>query len=170
MQPGQPRHRRIARGRERELDRMEALVQASFAVRIAAMEVLDAHRVHMERSRVLLRRAQELCARLDARGAPSPAEEAVSAPTAPPAAAEGQPHCMMSGCPRPSPFRPCFVVSQGIRRILVSDMPVRVCSEHRADLDALLQRPAVLDKLRRKLRMRACREPDAVHVLFEVVN
>ncbi len=77
---------------------------------------------------------------------------------------------MMSGCARPAPFRPCFVVDQGIRRILVGDIPVRVCSEHRVDLDTLLQRPAVLDKLRRKLRVRGRGEPDAVHVVFEVAN
>ncbi len=154
-----------------DVGRSQDLVRVSFAVRSAAMEVLDAHHRQMEHSRRLVQQALALCARLDAvsllRG---PVDSVVPAPAAPPSAAEEQAHCMMSGCARGAQFRPCFVIERGIRRILVDDMPVRVCSEHRVDLDALLRRPAVLDKLRRKLRLRGGEEPDAVHVMFEVVN
>ncbi len=171
MRPAQLRLDEIARTGDCGPDGLQKLVGASLAVRAAAMEVLEAHRLQMERSGALVRRARALCARLDATLGASPLAGPAAAPIPPrAAAAREEPRCVMSGCSRPARFRPCFVVNQGIRRILVTDMPLRVCSEHRGDLDALFRRPSVLEKLRRKLRGRRRAEPDAVHLVFDVVG
>ncbi len=139
------------------------------AAQVRLQTVLDGCRLEMERSSALIRQAQALVTELQEvrrarwlRGA-VPAER-------PAVVTRDEVHCSMSGCTRPARFRPCFVVERGIRRILIGDMPVRVCSEHRVDLDALLRRPALLDELRRDLRVRGHGEPDAVHVVFDVVG
>jgi len=171
MQAAKLRLQTIARDRRRSLAGSRSLVRASFALRGVALDLLDAARLEMERSAALVLEARTLLAQVEEAWSAYRHGRAVPAvPEPPPVVERERLGCLMSGCARPAPFRPCFVISQGIRRVLVGDMPVRVCSEHRVDLDALLQRPDVLDKLRKKLRVRGREEPDAVHVVFEVVN
>ncbi len=132
--------------------------------------LLDACRLQVERSSALLRQAQALLTELHEVRRGRWIDVALRAERPAAVGSQDEVHCSMWGCTRAGEFRPCFVVERGIRRILVSDMPVRVCSEHRADLDALLRRPDVLDRLRGQLCARGREEPRAVHVLFEAVN
>ncbi len=145
-----------------------ALTRRSLALRAVALELLEMHRVQMKRSRDVLERAHALGARLDAAlGTGASATPVARATRAVPA--RERVRCMVSGCSRPSPFRPCFVVGCGDHRVIVRDLPLRLCAEHRGDLDALFRRPSILDALREKLRARGRGPPDAVRVLFDVV-
>ena len=131
-------------------------VERSLGHQPAALELLGADREQLDRSRRLIRSARAICARAD---------QALALPT--PFLGLS---CTVAGCGDSAPFRPCFVVEHGDRRVLVREGELRVCSRHRAHLDALFRRVPVLAALRRKLRERGRDEPDAVHVLFELVD
>ncbi len=171
MQADKLRVHAIARASGSRLDGVQCLVSASFAVRSVSLGVLDAACRRLDASAALLLQARALLERIDA---PVKARRLRSVPTPTEPLDEGRedvlppPRCLMRGCARPAPFRPCFVVSQGLHRTFISDMPVRVCSEHRVDLDTLFQRR--LDELGRKLRLRGHEPPDGVRVVFEVVD
>jgi hypothetical protein len=151
-----------ARGEGRGPRDARTVIAESFAVRSSALEALEAHRASMRRSRALLERARALCPAVDAGVPGAPRAELVHGDP-------GLHRCTISGCSQPSPFQPCFAVGYGDERVLVRDLPLRVCARHRADLDALFQRPAVLDALRQRLLGRGRGAPDAVRVLFEIV-
>jgi hypothetical protein len=77
--------------------------------------------------------------------------------------------CSFPACELASQFQPCFVVDYGEHRVVVRDIPLRVCVEHRPGLEALFGSEAVHAWLHRKLHERGLEEPDHVRVVFEVV-
>ncbi len=159
-----------ATGVPRRATDLRSLMASSLAVRSAALEVRARDRDQMERSRAILARARACLSRLEAaRPTSSSAPVARDAGSAGPARSRGERGCMY-GCSRPAPFQPCFVVGYCDRRVLVRALPLRVCAEHRAALDALFRRCSILEALREKLRGRGRDAPEAVQILFEVAQ
>ncbi len=147
------------------------LTVSSLAVRAVALDVLRRDRVLLQRSIAAIASARALGSRIDATLAgrvPGAGPTAANEPAA--LSRPATPRCLVSGCPRPSPLHPCFVVRCGDRHVVVRDLPLRVCEAHRADLDRLFRLPSVLEALRRKLRARGREAPGAVRVLFDVVG
>ncbi len=136
-----------------------------------AVSVLELGRASIQRSKALLRSSRALCSRIEAAHLASSAAPAdLPAPLAATApAAQKAPRCTFPRCSRPSPFRACFFVRAGQRTLFLHDLSLRVCAEHRAELDALFRRASVLESLRRKLLARGRGAPEAVRVLFEAV-
>ena len=116
------------------------------------------------RARLLVRSR----AKLDALAAvtASPALRAAGATTA---TARKERGCAFSGCEHPARFQPQFVFGYPGRRLLVRDLPLRVCGEHRRALHALFRHSSVLELLRRKLVERRSAPPGSVRVHFELV-
>jgi hypothetical protein len=108
-------------------------------------------------------------ARLDAPAAvtASPALRASGARTA---TAREEQVCAASGCLQPARFQPQFVVGYPGRRLLVRDLLLRVCGEHRRALHALFQRASALELLRSRLAERRSDPPGSVRVLFELIG
>jgi hypothetical protein len=145
-------------------------VECSFELLSIAQKGLADHYARLARSHELVSEARVLCARADALLAqPSALRDELPHESAPADDAGEELLCAWSGCGRTASFHPCFVVNHGIRRVLIGNLPIRVCSDHRVDLDALLRRPSILESLRQKLRGRGRVEPDAISVVFEVV-
>jgi hypothetical protein len=169
-----PHPSRAAAARALRAERTHSLTNRSFERFADAHRLLDRDRTQLERSRDLLDRARAKCSHLDdaaSRANPVFVEGEAPAALAPaPTGEAARPRCNFTGCAAASRFSPCFVVDRGRHRVLVRDIPLRVCSDHRVDLEAMFQREVVLETLRRKLRAAGQGEPDSVRVLFEVVG
>lgn len=140
-------------------DQLQTVWARVCALHGEAVAVLETQRVQLERSRALVERSRALCRPLRA-VPPAPEPDPAPDPL----------RCALSGCARPARFQPCFVLAFADRRVVVRDLPVPVCAEHRGEVDALFGRAPVIAALRRKLARLGRNAPDEVRVLFEVLE
>jgi hypothetical protein len=156
------------RASQRDVAVSVGLTQRSLAVRAATLAAIEATRKQIVASRELLRLAQQ--AEMDSVWSGVSCQPGA-------AANEAQPHvapaargtCSFSGCAEHAQFQPCFGVDCGGRRVLLREIPVRVCEEHRPGLEALLRSEAVHGWLQRKLHANGLDDPENIRVLFHVI-